>query len=41
MFLGLEKEWEADDVKLIERDRVSIPIFTLIEKESIGVAHLL
>lgn len=31
-FLGLEKEWEADDVKVIKRDRISAPIFTLIEK---------
>ena len=31
-FLGLEKEWEADDVKVIKRDRISVPIFTLIEK---------
>lgn len=40
MFLGLEKEWEADDVKLIMRDRISVPIFTLIEKVSIAVASL-
>jgi hypothetical protein len=40
MFLGLEKEWEADDVKLILRNRISVPIFTLIEKVSIAVASL-
>ena len=39
-FLGLGKEWEADDVKVIERDRISVPIFMLIEKWSIGVASL-
>ena len=27
-FLGLEKEWEVDDVKVLPRDRVSIPTFT-------------
>lgn len=27
-FLGLEKEWEADDLKILHRDRVSIPTFT-------------
>jgi hypothetical protein len=32
-FLGLEKEWEADDVTVIKRDRVCIPIFALIEEQ--------
>ena len=30
-FLGLEKEWDVDDVKIIKRDRISVPIFTSIQ----------